>query len=274
MNKAIKVREPSEGIRRRKEIGLVNSGSGSLLVSGLRDDISYVNEKNLIPFHNQARKIFDEEKIYELAASIKEYGIRQPLTVINSQRHEGKFEVVSGERRLKASRIAELERIPCIILKDQEQANEIALIENIQREDLHPVELARALSVLVEGKPYGIQTELSKKIGMNVKKINELLNMLKSPQEVLNTLVEKNIRNRDQIRKILNSETPLQEIELEKNKENEALSKKTNVQSMSFVKLDDDFNLVSINDKKIAKLNNEQKDNFKKTLNKILNDLP
>jgi ParB family chromosome partitioning protein len=100
------------------------------------------------PNKEQARKIFDEEAIDELANSIKEYGVIQPIIVTKKGKY---YEIVAGERRWRASKRAGLTEIPAIVREDDERRNrEISLIENIQREDLNPIEKARGIKVLME----------------------------------------------------------------------------------------------------------------------------
>ena len=100
------------------------------------------------PNKEQARKIFDEDSIDELANSIKEYGLIQPIIVTQKGKY---YEIVAGERRWRASKRAGLTEIPAIVREDDERRNkEISLIENIQREDLNPIEKARGIKVLME----------------------------------------------------------------------------------------------------------------------------
>lgn len=100
------------------------------------------------PNPTQARKLFDEESIDELAESIKTYGVIQPIIVTKKDKY---YEIVAGERRWRASKRAGLEEIPVIIREDNEQRNrEISLIENIQREDLNPIEKARGIKMLID----------------------------------------------------------------------------------------------------------------------------
>ncbi len=100
------------------------------------------------PNKEQARKIFDEEAIDELANSIKEYGVIQPIIVTKKDKY---YEIVAGERRWRASKKAGLDEIPAIIRDDDERRNkEISLIENIQREDLNPIEKARGIKLLMD----------------------------------------------------------------------------------------------------------------------------
>ena len=114
------------------------------------------------PNREQARKTFDQEALEELASSIKEYGLIQPIVVTKK---EGYYSIIAGERRWRASKIAGLKEIPAIIREDNEKINsEISLIENMQREDLNPVEKAMGIKVLMEN--YGMsQEEVAKKLG-------------------------------------------------------------------------------------------------------------
>lgn len=114
------------------------------------------------PNRDQARKKFDQEALEELAQSIKEYGLIQPIVVTKK---DGYYSIVAGERRWRASKIAGLTEIPAIIREDDEKVNsEISLIENMQREDLNPVEKAMGIKVLMDN--YGMsQEEVAKKLG-------------------------------------------------------------------------------------------------------------
>lgn len=129
---------------------------------------------------NQPRQYFDREKLEELAASIKEHGVFQPILVIQTGE---RYKIVAGERRFRAARLAELETVPVIVreLGDAEMF-EIALIENIQREDLNPLEEALAIKHLIE--EYDLtQEELAKRIGRSRPYITNALRLLTlSPQ--------------------------------------------------------------------------------------------
>lgn len=114
------------------------------------------------PNREQPRKRFDQEALEELASSIKEYGLIQPIVVTKK---DGYYSIIAGERRWRASKIAGLKEIPAIIREDNEKINsEIALIENMQREDLNPVEKAMGIKTLIDN--YGMsQEEVAKKLG-------------------------------------------------------------------------------------------------------------
>lgn len=163
----------------------------------------------LIPFHNQARKNFDSGELEKLSNSIKNHGIRQPLTIIKSKIDVDKYEVVSGERRLRAAINAGFKKVPCIIISDYDLANEIAVVENIMRQDLHPIELASSFKSLMDS--YGekvTQTSVAEKIGVSVKVFSETLQYLNIPRDVQELLIQKNIKERDFLRKILKSKNP------------------------------------------------------------------
>lgn len=136
----------------------------------------------------QPRKIFDEEALNELADSIKEHGIVQPIIVKKSIKG---YELVAGERRTKASKIAGLKTIPAIIknFNDQEMM-EIALIENIQRENLNPIEEAMAYDNILKSSNM-TQDELAKKFGKSRSYITNILGLLKLP-ETTKKYVEEN----------------------------------------------------------------------------------
>ena len=134
------------------------------------------------PNRNQPRKQFSEEALEELAESIKTYGVIQPIVV---SRQEGYYSIVAGERRWRAAKLAGLEEIPAIIREDDEQTNkEIALIENIQREDLNPFEKALGIRHLME--KYGMtQEQVAKKLGKSRSAISNTVRILYLAPDVL-----------------------------------------------------------------------------------------
>ena len=138
------------------------------------------------PDRSQPRKVFDEEALNELASSIKKYGIMTPLNVrLNAN---GYYTIISGERRWRAARIAGLKEIPVKIeeVTDQEKA-EMALIENLQRENLNPVEEAEAFNDLIT-RYYTNQDELSNVVGKSRAYISNSIRLLKLPGEILELL--------------------------------------------------------------------------------------
>lgn len=138
---------------------------------------------------HQPRKEFDEEKLDELADSIKEHGIIQPLTV--RYIGERKFELISGERRLKASKLAGLKEIAAYVRKaDDEQSMAFALIENIQREDLNALEVALAYQRLLEEFDY-TQAQVAERVGKNRTTVTNMLRLLTLP-DFIQTALKKN----------------------------------------------------------------------------------
>ena len=116
------------------------------------------------PNRDQPRKVFDNESLEELAESIKKYGVIQPIIV---KKRENYYEIVAGERRWRASKKAGLTEMPCIIRDDDERKNrEIALIENIQREDLNPIDKARGFKLLLNEYEM-TQQELADTLGIS-----------------------------------------------------------------------------------------------------------
>ena len=179
-------------------------------VSAYTEDFKgeYYNLKieKLIPFKNQARMHFDQESLESLAQTIKEHGIRQPLTVIPSDDKQGYYEIVSGERRFRAAKILKLETVPCIIIHDKKRAEEIAIIENIQRKDLHPVELMNAYNNLLEHNICSSIVDIGKKLGIARTSVIDILNLKKLTKNVQQYLVKKGIKNRDFLRELCKTE--------------------------------------------------------------------
>ena len=139
------------------------------------------------PNRNQPRRTFDMEAIEELAESIKVYGVIQPIIV---NKKDGYYEIVAGERRWRASKKAGLTEIPCIIRNDDERkTKEIALIENIQREDLNPIEKAKGFKQLID--EYGLkQQELADIMGMNRSTVTNCLRILNLDPRVIDLALE------------------------------------------------------------------------------------
>lgn len=172
----------------------------------------FLNTSSLLPYKNQARKIFNEEELDQLSETIKEHGVRQPLTVVAAQDRKNFFEILSGERRFRAAMKAGLKSVPCIIIKDYAKANELALIENIQRSDLHPVEFADAVSQLVASSPVKGLNIIATKLGKSVSTISEALSIAKIPEDIKDFLMKNNITRRDSIRKL--SKLPYEQMRL------------------------------------------------------------
>ena len=168
----------------KKQSGL-GKGLGALMLENNTDsmvstDTLAVND--IIPNKEQPRKTFDEAALQELADSIKQHGVLQPLLV--RPLPTGGYQLVAGERRWRASRLAELKEVPVIIkeLSDTE-AMEIAIIENLQREDLNPIEEAEGLQALIDKCGF-TQEEVATSVGKSRPAITNALRLLRLPEEV------------------------------------------------------------------------------------------
>ena len=179
----------------------VSAGRASIGQEQRVAEYFYIQTDKLVPFANQARVHFDAKELNELRQSIETHGVIQPLQVIKSPSQEGLYEVVSGERRLRAANLLHMERVPCIIIKDTDKKQEIAIIENIQRCDLHPLELARAYADLLTIKQ--TQAAVAQALGISPQSISETLKLLEIPHALQNELIEKNVRSRDTLRRIV-----------------------------------------------------------------------
>ena len=143
---------------------------------------------NLVPNHNQPRKNFDQEALNELANSIKVHGVIQPI-VVNKQ-SDGKYLIIAGERRYRASKLAGLDKIPAIVKNyTEKQIKEISIIENLQREDLNPIESARAIKQLME--EYNLtQEDVAERIGKSRSNIANLTRLLALYPDVIKLVEE------------------------------------------------------------------------------------
>jgi ParB family chromosome partitioning protein len=154
---------------------------GTLLHCGIEE---------IIPNRSQPRKHFDESKLQELAESIKEKGILEPLIV---RRTDQGYELVVGERRWRAAQKVGMKEVPVMIKEVKgKEAFEISLIENLQREDLNPIEAAEAFKHLIDEFNLS-QEDLSKRIGKDRSTITNVLRLLKLPLEVRNQLLQNRI---------------------------------------------------------------------------------
>ena len=153
----------------------------------------YLPTEQLRPNPSQPRKIFDSDGLQELAASIQNYGILQPLTV---RRRNGEYELVAGERRLRAAKLAGLTEVPCILLTvDEQLSSMVALVENLQRRDLDYIEEAEGLARLM--RQYGLnQEQAAAKVGKSQSAVANKLRLLRHSPAVLAALRENGLSER------------------------------------------------------------------------------
>lgn len=147
-----------------------------------KEDINFIDIDEIAPNESQPRKTFNKEKLEELARSIKTHGVIQPIVVRKQGSH---YEVVAGERRWRAARIAGLSEVPCIVRELTDEQNMlVAIIENVQREDLNPIEEARGIRAMIEDYEL-TQDEVAKAVSKSRPYITNALRMLKLPDAVL-----------------------------------------------------------------------------------------
>ena len=149
-----------------------------------------LNIEDVVRDEDQPRKDFNEEALQELAASIKEHGVLQPIVVV---RKDDKYQIVAGERRWRASKLAERKTIPAIVRTlDAQNKLELSIIENAQREDLNPIELATAYAKLKE--QFNLTNEeIGKRVGKSAATIINTMRLLKLPEEAKKAMQEHNI---------------------------------------------------------------------------------
>ena len=174
-----------------------------------RGSIVYLAVDAIAPSAVQPRQNFSPAQLEELSRSIAEYGVLSPLTV---RPRQGGYELVAGERRLRAARMAGLSEVPCIILElDLEEASFIALVENLQRNDLDFLEEARGIAQLI--RLFGLsQEECARRLGKSQSAVANKLRLLRLPEDVLNAMRNAGLTERHG-RALLRLETPAEQRE-------------------------------------------------------------
>ena len=166
--------------------------------NGLRKETQNKNEIVDIPIEwinpnpLQPRKIFEKDLLEELAKSIMEKGIFQPL-LIRKAKDTSRYEIVAGERRWRAAQLAKKHEIPCIILDiNDKEASEISLIENLQRRDLTSIEEAKGYTLLIQDHNY-THEELSEIVGKSRAHISNIIRLLSLPEKIINRLMKREL---------------------------------------------------------------------------------
>jgi len=203
----------------RKALG---RGLDALFAPGtsLDHDLIDLDIDRIDPADTQPRNVFKEQKLDELAQSIRTNGIIQPLVV---RRNADRFEIIAGERRWRAAQKAGLKRVPCIV-KDVPQENvlELSLIENIQREELNPIEEANAFKRLLEMRDL-TQEEVARRVGKERSSVTNFLRLLKLPAE-LQRLVEEEKLSMGHARALLSLDSEERQLTLERHITSKSLS--------------------------------------------------
>lgn len=162
---------------------LIPLGDRGAVPEGIREEIVKIAVSKIKPNKYQARKVFDEEKLKELADSIQDKGVIQPL-VVSPSLVSGEYELIAGERRLRASQMAKLTEVPAIIRNvTEKERHQISLIENLQREDLNPIEEAKAFTSLMEEFKL-TQDEVSRLVGKDRSVVANTVRLLSLSDEI------------------------------------------------------------------------------------------
>jgi len=169
-----------------------------MLTTFVNDAVFWIEVGKIVPNPYQPRREFDEAKLRDLSESIRMYGVLQPLIVTRKEVYhdEGgmsvEYELISGERRLRASRLAGLAQVPALIKTGEEDGRlklELAIIENLQREDLNPVDRARSFERLA--KEFGLkQAQIAAKVGKSREYVSNSLRILSLPEDMITALEE------------------------------------------------------------------------------------
>lgn len=165
------------------------------MVEEKKDSLATIRISDIEPRADQPRKDFDEESLQLLADSIAIHGVLQPIILRESLHLPGTYEIIAGERRWRAAKMAGLSEIPAVTIDgDDLKVAQVALVENVQRENLNPVEEAFAYSALID--KFGLtQEQLSREVGKSRSAIANLLRLLDLPDEVLELLRDGKITN-------------------------------------------------------------------------------
>lgn len=177
----------------------------------LEPNIQYINVENIIPNRFQPRLTFDENALKDLASSIKEHGIIQPLVL--RKLSNDKYEIIAGERRYKASQIAGLNKVPAIIADlDDNTSAEVALVENLQRRNLSAIEEAKSYKKLLD-RGYLTQDQLAKRLGISQSSVANKVRLLNLTEEVQDALMSEKISERH-ARSLLSLSNPQDQIDM------------------------------------------------------------
>ncbi len=182
-----------KGVSSQKRVSIFNEKN--------RKDLLWIDLDLIRPFKHQSRTYFAEEEILALSSSIKEVGVLNPLILVKSAGEE-LYEVISGERRLRASKLANLKKVPAFVVLDEKEATLISVIDNVQRENLQPLEFAKACQTLLDTGTCASTQEIAESIGVSKSKVVEALGLLKLPEPLQEKLIEHNITARSVLRKL------------------------------------------------------------------------
>ena len=176
-----------------KKLNIDKVNQPSELTRDKRLDVLFIDVEALKPYALQARKVFNEEEIIDLAGTIASHGIRNPLTVIRSTENPEYFEILSGERRWRAAKLIGLKQVPCIVNENIQNSQEIALIENIQRKDLTPIELLEGVESYINNNPNMQKEEAIRRLGMSKAHFYRILSLVGLTKDARKIAAEKQV---------------------------------------------------------------------------------
>ena len=247
---------------RSKKMGGLGRGLDAILTDNNEEKenegVTVVRLTEVEPNPLQPRKNFETEPLEALAESISQHGIIQPIVV---RPKDGMYMIVTGERRWRAARMAGLSEVPVIIIEaDDKKAAELALVENLQRKDLNPVEEARAYADLIDEYSY-TQEEIAKKVGKSRSSITNSLRLLELPESVLDKLALRElteghakvllgIKNKDLLEKAAET-VILKELSV---RETEKLVKSLNEEPKEIIKVVNDVDHTKILEQKVQSI--------------------
>ena len=253
-----------------------------------KEEILDLDINNIKPNPYQPRYVFDDGSIDDLAKSIKEHGIIQPIIV---KQMNGFYVVIAGERRLRAAKLAKLDHIPAIVRQyEKSKMIELALIENLQREDLSPVEEAKGYMQIMRELDLN-QGEVAQKVGKSRSYVTNMLGILNLPNEVLDLVDSKKIsmghartlskmldkeKSIELAKKVINEDLSVREIEklVSKEDKKKPLKKKKKVSKylQYETKLNNIYNIISKVDKKKITLTFKDEKSFEDMLKKLIGE--
>mgnify|MGYP004620138455 CR=1 FL=1 len=239
----------------------------------MENTVLQVPIEDIIPNRFQPRLSFDDSSLNDLASSIKQHGIIQPLVL---RRKNDKYEIIAGERRYKAARMAGLITVPAIISNlDDNASAEVAIVENIQRKDLTAIEEAKSYQALLD-KGYMTQEELARKMGLSQSAISNKLRLLSLDEEVQDAILAEKISERhartllkvpshekqkELLNKVIKERMTVKQLE-DEIKKNEGSAKEVNQEEIPIINSTPDINNVINNSVDINKITNSPEELF------------
>jgi len=211
-NSKIKTRQGSGYLKQLYSTARTTAGSTHTGLKGLTTFlVNFIPTEKVDASELQVRVHFDDSEVEALAHSIREHGVLQPILVVQDG---DRYKVIAGERRLRASKLAGVDRIPARVLATNDKAtHEIALRENLDRVDLHPIEEGEGYVSLLEAQAYTSHDSIAKAFGKPKSRITECIGFTKLPYETKAQVMKHNLKNRALLRHLLNT-PPEQHLQL------------------------------------------------------------